>query len=281
MLPNQHFDRLFSRNPDAFIRALQLQSHSLEHFEYVTPGDGPGASVPTETFESFTRLQEVRLTQQLRDDLRDHLITTTPNLRVLTIGAYIVKLADALRDADPSYTSSTELPREEEESKRKRLLNNVPNAFLPDIPKTAISSLKELRVVLHPPGSHCICGKMCIELLGTYWKSYGVELYISHRPWATVIPPILYDERNRAPVNVLLYSTKGGVTEAAEDKFRPGGPGFFVNNGMPDFMTPFDFLPGDPGDVLDNFEFDTFHPPDAFGFDTFDFDSFNVDALVP
>jgi hypothetical protein len=151
------------------------------------------------------------------------------------------------------------------EEVEKRLANKVASALFAEIPQTGLSSLQELHVVI-PHGPISITGsrRTWIEMLSTYWRCRNVNLSIYYRDRTSIFPPVLYDEHNRAPKDILVYVTDLGFTAAAERLRDPW-----------DFNL--EFAP-DGTDVLENFDFDSFlHNTDDWnGFGSFDFMNIGV-----
>jgi hypothetical protein len=209
----------------------------------------------------------VRLSEHVRDSCCELIITGAPVLQHLTLELPAIKVFSPIiklqeeHDPDSGHLA--------EETVKKELAGKVPSALFKEPPKSSLTSIKSLHIVMpHGPVPISPNRRTWVQMLADYWSQHGIQFYLSCIQRGSIFPPILWDESNHAPREVLLYSTSRGFTPdaSAEDLFGFDGDTMDLHEG---------FLDGD--DVLESFDFDSFlHDTDtgAYGhFGDFDFGS--------
>jgi hypothetical protein len=194
---------LFAFDPDAFLDVLAQQSSSLEQFEYVSGAQQYTTKSATKSWSDFPRLREVRLNEHVRDDRRDHLLTGVTNLHFLYLELSDSKVFGPLISLEDEHDVGYGKVASEEVE--KRLADKVSTTFFQGVPTTALASLQEIHITfaqipLPIEGSR----KTWIEMLSKYWQSRGVNVFLYYRYHSSIVPPVLYDETDRALRDVLL-----------------------------------------------------------------------------
>jgi hypothetical protein len=263
MVHSGGYNNLFNDNPSAFIKVLAQQSYSLQKFAYIAGDPKSTSENSTQTFEDFVSLREVQLSEYVNDHCRELIATSAPTLQRMVLELSVVHVfAPIMRLEEELGVGAGKL---DDDTVKKRLLGEVPNALFKELPKTSLASLKELHIIM-PQGPVPIreSRKTWIMILADYWTKHGVLLTLFYKQRGSVHAPILYDETNSAPRNVLLFSTPTGFTDAvnAPDPFG------FNDAFQIDFGGLYDH------DVLEHFDFDSFlqGPEGDDGFDVGDLD---------
>lgn len=244
----EKYNSLFNDSPVAFMKVLSQQRHSLRKFAYIAAGPLSSSKNVTQTCEEFVSLQEIQLSAYVSNHYRAHIITNAPQLERMVLELTVVDVFAPIMHLEEELGVGA--GKLDDDTVKKRLIGNVSKALFKDLPETSLASLKELHIVM-PPGPIPIreSRKTWIMMLADYWTKHGVLLTLSHKQRGSVHPPILYDETNAAPRNVLLFSTPTGFTDAVN---APDPFGFNDAFQMEDFAELYD------QDVLANFDFDSF-----------------------
>ncbi|KIW05169.1 uncharacterized protein PV09_03720 [Verruconis gallopava] len=210
----QRFNSLFGYDPTSFIKALAQQCGSLEQLEYVAGEPKFPSKSVNESFENFLKLREVHLSEHVRDNCRELILTGAPALQKVYIEVAALKLFEPLiRLEEEQHVGPGKVQSELVE---KRLGTNIHDALFAEMQNRTHPSLQELHVIM-PHGPVPISGsrRTWIQMLAKHWKSRGVTLFLYYKHSTSIFPPILFNETGRAPRDILMFSQEGGFTEAA------------------------------------------------------------------
>jgi len=266
IVPGQTYNNLFGFDPSAFIKALAQQSSSLGKLEYISGDPKFPSQTVKETFEDFIRLREVRLSEHVRDNCVELILTGAPSLERMVLEIPILRVFSAIIQLEEELGVGA--GKLDDDTVKKRLAGKVSTALMKELPKNSLASLKTLHIVMpHGPVPVTESRRTWVQMLADYWSKHGVQFFLYYSYRQSVFPPILFDEEKKAPRDVLVFSTICGFTEAAN---APDPFGF--NDAF-----QFDFM-GQHDDLLAEFDFDAFLQPteEDWAFADVDFHNFHA-----
>jgi hypothetical protein len=78
-------------------------------------------------------------------------------------------------------------------------------------------------------------------MLSKYWQSRGVNVFLYYRYHSSIVPPVLYDETDRALRDVLLYGRDTGFVRAEDTTSYQTFRDLEFGIDGPDLLESFDF----------------------------------------